>query len=110
MSVYGQWLEATIASGQTSSGEVDLGRGNPFKSFDLLEIQIPTLVSCTIKIQVAENTGGTFRDLGDGVTTVAGIHNYSDVFYLGGWQFIKVVASQTQTTTDRLIRVRGMRY
>jgi len=104
MSLYGRWEAATIASSGTSSAEVDLGR-----EYDLLEIQIPTLTSGTIKVQTAEATGGTFRDLGDGITTAAGTHNYNDVFKLGGYQFIKVVSSVTQTA-ERLIRVRGMRY
>ena len=103
MSMYGEWKAATITSG-TTSAEVDLGR-----SYDFLEIQIPTLdTAATIKLQVAEATGGTFYDLGDGVTTAAGTHNYCDVFNLGGWQYIKVVASETQTSVA--IRVRGMRY
>ena len=105
MSVYGSWKAATIAIDGTSSAEVDLGR-----PYDYLEIEIPALISCTIKIQVSEKTGGTFYDLGDGVTTTAGTHNYADVFPLFGWQFIKVVASAQQTTTARLIRVRGMGF
>ena len=105
MSDYGQWKAATIAGGAAWSDEVNLGG-----DYDLLEIQIPTLdSSSTIKIQVAELTGGTFRNLGDGVTTSAGTHNYHDVLRLGGWQFIKVVADNTQDS-ERLIRVRGMRY
>lgn len=105
MSLYGEWKAATIASSGTTSSEVDLGR-----SYDFLEIQIPTLdASTTIKLQTAEKTGGTFRDLGDGITTAAGTHNYHDVLNLGGWQFIKVVADNTQDA-ERLIRVRGMRY
>ena len=103
MSIYGEWKAATIASGGTSSAEVDLGR-----DYNYLEIQIPTLTSCTLKIQVAEKTAGTFYDLGDGVTTNPGTHNYADTFKLGGYQFIKVVASATQDE-QRLIRVRGMR-
>lgn len=102
MSLYGEWKAATITSG-TSSAEVDLGR-----DYDFLEIQIPTATSCTIKIQTAELSGGTFRDLGDGVTTAAGTHNYHDVFDLGGWRYIKVVSSETQTSLA--VRVRGMRY
>ena len=102
MSLYGEWKAASITT--TDSDEVDLGR-----DFDFLEIQIPTLAACTIKVQVAEKTGGTFRDLGDGITTAAGTHNYHDVFKLGGYQFIKVIASADQTTA-RAIRVRGMRY
>ena len=103
MSIYGEWKAATIASGGTSSAEVDLGR-----DYNYLEIQIPSLTSCTLKIQVAEKTGGPFYDLGDGVTTSPGTHNYADVFRLGGYQFIKVVTSEAQGA-QRLIRVRGMR-
>jgi len=104
MPSYGEWKAATIAQDGTSSDGVDLGQ-----DYNYLEIQIPTLVSCTIKLQVAEKTGGIFRDLGDGITTDPGTHNYHDVFYLGGWQFIKVVSSVQQTGSDKLIRVRGMR-
>ena len=105
MSTYGEWKAATITTAlATTSAEVDLGR-----DYDFLEIQIPTIQAGTIKIQTTEKTGGTCVDLGNGVTTPASTHNYHDVFKLGGWQFIKVVCS-TEQTTQRLIRVRGMRY
>jgi len=105
MSIPGSWLAATIASGGASSAEVDLGR-----SYDLIEIQIPTLdTATTLKVQTAEVTGGTFRDLGDSVTTTAGTHNYNDVWEIGGWQFIKIVADNSQDA-ERLIRVRGWAY
>jgi len=104
VSLYGTWTAATIANTAKSSAEVDLGR-----DYDFLEIQIPTLTSGTLKIQVAEKTSGSFYDLGDGITTASGAHNYADVFHLGGYQFIKVVSSATQGD-DRLIRVRGMRF
>ena len=105
MSIYGRWLAATIPSSSSTSGVIDLGR-----DYDFLEIQIPPLDDpTTIKLQVAEKTATDYRDLGDGVTTSAGTHNYHDVFNLGGWQFIKVVADNQQTA-ERLIRVRGMRY
>jgi len=105
MSIYPKgWQAATIPQDSESSDEINLGR-----ECDYLEIQMPTLISCTIKLQVAEKTGGTFRDLGDKITTNTGTHNYHDVFRLGGWQFIKVVSSVTQTGSDKLIRVRGMR-
>ena len=106
MSIYGEWLAATIVTSGTgkTSAEVDLGR-----DWDFLEIQIPTIQSGTIGIEVAEKTSGTFYALGDGVTTDASTHNYADVFKLGGYQFIKVVCS-FQQTTQRLVRVRGMRY
>ena len=102
---YGNWLAATIADGASSSSEVNLG-----KEFDLLGIQIQTLdASTTIKIQVSESAGGTYYNLGDSITTVAGTHNYATVFKLFGYQFIKVVADNTQAA-ERLIRVRGGRY
>jgi len=104
MSIYGEWLAATIESDGTSSGQVDLG-----KVYDFLDIQIPTMTACTIKLTVAEKLGGTYRDLGDGVTTDSGTFDRADAFKLGGYQYIKVVASKTQAA-QRLIRVRGGRY
>lgn len=104
MSLYGEWKAATIANNATSSDEVDLGR-----DYDFLEVQIPTITTGTLKLQTAEKTSGTFKDLGYSITTTSGTHNYHDVWELGGWQFIKVVAS-AQQGAQRLIRVRGMRY
>ncbi len=103
MSVYGEWKAATKDSGDTSSDEVDLGR-----DYEFLEVQIPTITAATLKLTVSETTGGTFRDLGNSITTSSGTHNYHDVWGLGGWQFVKVVASAAQGS-DREIRVRGMR-
>ena len=105
MSIYGEWLAATIAASGTDSSEVNLG-----KDFDFIEIQIPTMDACTVKIQVAESSGGTFYNLGDAQTTTSGTHNYADVFKLGGYQFIKVIASAAQSSGAVAIRVRGMRF
>ena len=102
MSLPGSWLAATIANGGTSSAEVDLGR-----SYDFLDIQIPTVTSCTLKVQVAEKTGGTFQDLGSDITTDTTTGAYNDVWRLGGYQYIKIVSSVAQGA-ERLIRVRGM--
>lgn len=102
MSLPGSWKAATIANAGTSSAEVNLGR-----DYDYLEIIIPTITSCTLKIQVAEKTGGTFQDLGSNITTLTTTGGYSTVFRLGGYQFIKVVSSATQGA-ERLIRVRGI--
>ena len=104
MSWYGNWLAATIANGETTSAEVDLGR-----SMELIQIQIPTVTSCTLKAQVAEGPGGTYRDLGESVTTPTTTGAYSDIWNLGGYQFIKIVSSGAQGA-ERLIRVRGMRF
>lgn len=105
MSVYGEWLAATIDSGETSSDAVNLGR-----DYDFIEVQIPTLDNDTyLKLQTCETKTGTYKDLGNGITTSAGTHNYNDVWGIGGWQFIKVVADNGQDS-ERKIRVRGMRY
>ena len=104
MSYNGSWMAATIPNADTTSAEVNLGR-----DMDFMEIQIPTVTSGTLKVQVAEKTGGTFRDLGASVTTDTTTGAYHDVWKLGGYQFIKVVSSAAQGA-ERLIRVRGMRY
>lgn len=104
MSVYGTWLPATIAAEATSSAVVDLGR-----DYDYLSIEIPEMDSCKLYLEVAERTGGTYYDLGKETTTDTETFDRADVWRLGGWQFVKVVASATQTA-ERLIRIRGMRY
>lgn len=102
MSIYGQWLAATIPINTVTSAAVDLGR-----KYDLLAIQIPTVTSCTLKLTVSEILGGTYDDLGEGVTTDTTTGSYFDVWKLGGWRYIKVVSSATQLA-ERLIRVQGM--
>ena len=104
MSIYGSFVAATIETAGTSSVEVDLG-----KEYDFMDILIPTMTACSIKIQVSEKSGGTFYDLGDGVTTDTGTFDRADCFKLGGYEYIKVVASKTQAS-QRLIRVRGTRF
>lgn len=105
MSLYGSWVTGTIAINGTSTGEIDLGR-----DYDYIEVRIPTLVSGTLKVQSSNVTGGTFQDLGSSVTTSATTGAYNDVWKIGGWQFIKIVSSATQTVTARVFNVRGMRY
>jgi len=103
MSLYGRWLPATIASGGTSSDAVNLGM-----DADAVCIQLPTLTSCTIKLQVAEESGGTYQDLGSGVTTATTTGAYNTMLKAGGYSHIKVVSSAAQGA-ERLIRVRGMK-
>ena len=104
MSVYEGWKAATIPINTVTSAEVDLGR-----DYDFLEVIIPEITSGTLKLQTAEQLTGDYNALGYNVTTTTGTHDYHDVWELGGWQFIKVVASVEQGA-ERLIRVRGMRY
>lgn len=92
----------TIATNTTYTPEVDLGR-----PYDLLDIHIPTITSSTLKVMVSEKAGGTYYDLGSGITTAAGTGAYADVWKLYGHQFIKIVAGSGQAA-NRTFRVRGM--
>lgn len=104
MSVYSQWLAATIAAGASTSAAVDLGA-----SYDFLLLQIPPMDTCKLYLQVAEKVGDTYYNLGKDVTTDEEDFGRADVWKLGGFNFIKVVATTTQIA-ERLIRVKGMRY
>jgi len=104
MSVYGEWKAATIANSGTKSAEVDLGR-----SYEWVQIIIPTITSGDISFEVAELTGGTFQALGSGSQAIsAGTGAFTTVATIGGFQYIKVVSSVSQGA-ERLIRVRGSR-
>ena len=106
MSVYGQWKNATItiATNNTTSAAVDLGR-----DYDYLQVYIPTIDSANISFTVAELTGGTYYTLGSGNAVVtAGTGGFITTVNLGGYQFIKVVTSAVQTA-NRTFRVRGSR-
>ncbi len=106
MSIYAkEWVTGTIAAGGTSTGAINLGR-----DYDYIEVRIPSLVSGTLKVQTSNAIDGTYQDLGLNVTTDATTGAYNDVWKIGGWQFIKIVSSATQTTTDRVFYVRGMSY
>jgi len=100
-SVEGEWYTASIILGGTISSTVDLG-----DSFMYMRVIIPTLASCTIKVQVAETASSTYYDL-DEVTTSVGTHNYATTFKLGGYRFVKLVASAAQTAMIS-IKVSGL--
>lgn len=104
MSLYFRPVTATIASSGTTSGEVDLG-----ENCDFVRIQIPTIDSSTIKLQVSLTTGGTFQDLGDSVTTATTTGAYSTMFRLGGWRFVKVVTSAAQSSGAVDFELQGMK-
>ena len=101
-SVEGPWLGASIAKAGTTTGTVDLG-----DSYMYLRIIIPTLDSCTVKVQVAEKATSTYYDL-DEVTTTLGTHNYATTFIIGGYRYIKLVASASQSTAAVDLRVSGL--
>lgn len=101
--IFGAWVSATISAVGTSSAEVDIGR-----DYDYIQVQLPGLDLCTLNLRVAEKTGGTYRDLDPAVLIGPTTGNYHDTWEIGGWQFIKIVASVSQTAS-RAIRIRGCR-
>lgn len=104
MSVYGKPIAATISAGTSTSDAIDLGR-----EYDYLSVQLPIMDECKLYLKVAEKLADTYYDLGKETTTDLETFDRADVWRLGGWRFIKVVATASQTA-ERLIRVTGMRY
>ena len=103
MPMYGEWIAATIASSNSESAACDLGR-----DYDYLSVQIPAMDECKLSLKVAEKLASTYYKLGEGKSTDTETFNRGAIWILGGWRYIKVVASRAQTA-ERLIRVRGMR-
>jgi hypothetical protein len=91
-----------ISEDDDLTAEINLG-----KEYDYLDIILPTLDSCTVSLQVSEKSNGTFQALGNSVTTRTTTGGYSTVFNLGGWKYIKIKTSASQTA-DREIKVRGI--
>ena len=102
MSERGQWLAATISAGAGESAAIDLGR-----SYEMLDVQLPAMDACILRLKVAEKLADTYYNLGEAATTSESTFNRADVWKLGGWRYIKVVSSSSQST-DNLIRVRGI--
>ena len=98
----GEWQTATIAQSGTTSSEVDLG-----DYFSHVQVIIPELDSANISLTVSDASGGTFQTL-DAASFAAGTGQKSTTFVLGGWQYVKVVASAAQSTAARSIKVRGV--
>lgn len=104
MSFYRAWQTGTIADGAKSTGEIDL-LGN----CDFVQVIFPSLTNGKISLQVSDTNGGTFQDLGSNVTTAPTSGVYSTTLNLGGYQYIKVVSSASQSG-EKIIKVRGYSY
>lgn len=104
MKKYGEWLTLTIVGDTKKSAVVNLGM-----DYEFLNVIIPAVVSGTLNLEVSKTTGGASQNLGSSVTTGTTIGSYTDTWNLGGYQFIKIESSVTQTTTDRVFYVRGYR-
>ena len=90
----------TIANNGTSTGAINLRANCNFVS-----VVVPTLDSGTVKLQVSLE-GTTYQDLGSSITTGTTTGGFTTTFKLGGFQFIKVVSSASQSAA-RTIKVRG---
>lgn len=101
----GNWKIATIADEGTVSSAVDLGGHYPY-----MLIQIPTIDSANISVQVAEEQGGTYDDLGLSTNVIAAATgSFHTTIKIGGWRYIKIKSSATQSTGAVSFRVCGVR-
>jgi len=109
----GEWQTVTIAQNASSSGEVDLGR-----AYETLLLLIPAMDDTTINIDVAMKSGGDFFD--HHITdTVAADNNkvlsatataaFEWTIPLGGYQYIKVIATNSQDSAERTLYACGVR-
>jgi hypothetical protein len=104
MKTFGAWQSVTIVAGSNDSAELDLGN-----NYEYLDVQLPNFTG-TMGLKVAETgdtQSGSYKTLGTGVTTDDGTAR-ADTWLIGGWQFVKFVASNAPSGT-LTIRARGWR-
>ena len=98
-----QWQSVVMNSGASESAEIDLKR-----VFDLLQLDIPALNTCSLSLKAARISGGTFNVLGAASPSVdVGVGSKQDVFKIGGHQFLKLVSSVVQNAA-RTFYYRGI--
>jgi hypothetical protein len=95
---------AVIASGDTASGEVDLG------GTVIVGLQIPTaFTGTTLKFSVSTASGGTFQTLTDGAgndvskTIASSKYVGIDPTLLRGMRFVKVVSGSTEPAARTVV-------
>ncbi len=110
----GEWKTALIDVSEDDDLTAEINLGDVF---DSVIIRIPTLTSSSISLKVVEASGGTFNDLYMTIpTSGANIQVKTDKattahiiqMPLGGFQFIKLLASDAQAA-DRTFNVCGVR-
>ena len=102
MSVYGNPQDATISAGNLETSAIDLGR-----EYEDLCLTIPAMGLCKLSLKVSTQLSGMYYALED-ATTNEETFNRAAIWKLGGWRFIKIVASNTQPA-NRVIKVFGSR-
>ncbi|KKM64514.1 hypothetical protein LCGC14_1500630 [marine sediment metagenome] len=100
----GERVVATILQNATVGLAADVGDNFPY-----LLVEIPSLDSADISLQVAHELDGTYQDLSDAVYA-AGTGAKNNTFKLAGWRYIKFKVSVSQTTADRRFIVRGASF
>ena len=103
--IHGAWVTCTIASGKTST-VCDLGR-----VYEKVMVYLPTLTASaanTIYVQGAKYTADSYKNIytyvpsGGAIVQMAATANCAGdcmvVYPIGGFQFIKFVCGETQTT------------
>ena len=103
MSLFLEWETGTIVSGGLKTDEIDLDG-----DCDLVQILIPPITSGEISLQVSEESGGAFYQLGNGVATGTSAGNYGTTLKLGGYRYIKIVSSVVQTA-GAIFKIRGIK-
>jgi len=110
---HGTWQTVLIdiSVSATLSAECDLGH-----EFNHIMVLIPTIQSATISVQVSKD-GTTFFPVHDFLdsdadntvlqASTAGTGGIAVIFKIGSARFIKLLASATQTTTDKTFYVKG---
>jgi len=106
------WKSCVIAQSGQTSAECDLGQ--PYR---FILIDIPTIDTATVTVQVARESGGTFRNLyvtdaADGgpnkVIADSGTGAFMWMVEAGGVQYIKMYASAAQSTAAVTFYIRGL--
>ncbi len=111
--IFGSFIDCAIADNGTTSAAADLGR-----PYEWMAIIMPSLVSATITVQGSETSGGTYTTLyitnptdgtNEPLTSSATTGSITWVVPIGGFQFIKLVSSESQTGGPETFRLRGFR-
>ncbi len=96
------WVTVAVADESTASSEIDLGA--PYRS---LLLEIPTIDSGTVSLQVARVAGGTYRTLSyislndgddDVAVTTAATGAITVLFPFFGCQYFKLLLGKSNTT------------
>lgn len=97
-------ITATIASGQTTSAEVDLGGTN------IVGLQMPaSFTSTSLKFLVSTASGGTYQNLADGAgsdvskTVAGGKYIGIDPTLFRGVRYVKLVSGSSEGADRQIV-------